>query len=374
MKIKRVFALLIAFSIMSGCSAIAPKPPEEDIPPATPEAPVVPETPAEPETPVAPAIKYETYSGEVPHIFIHGLVAYPEIKNSEGLMNYDGVCVNVLEFENMLQELYNNGFCLVDIHKTFERDHANKLVMAKELRVVEGRKPVIVSVDDIVYDPKKRGGGMVDGLEVDENGKIVTFTYQKDGTKTTSDSNEFVPILEKFVAVHPDFSAEGARATLALTGFTGIFGYRTDADFEGDRQAEIAKAQIVADKLSELGYTFASHSYGHRDINKHSAASFKEDLQQMRDEVEPIVGPLTVFVYPYGKIVLPADERYKLAQQYGFELFCSVSDFFFTREYETGDSMYMTRIAVDGFSLRNYKTALSALFDVDKVIDKPNRP
>lgn len=374
MKTRQLISSLLLFAMLCGCSSVGtPSTEEKDPAPTAPTAPVVPETPESPKEPAAPAIEYESYTGEVPHIFIHALIAYPEVKDSAGLMNYDGVCINVEEFNNMLTELYNNGYCLVDIHKTFERNADNKLVMAKDLKVVRGRKPVIISVDDIVYDPRKRGGGMVDGLALDENGDVVTYTYQKDGSVTYSKDNEFVPLLEKFIAEHPDFSAEGARATLALTGFTGIFGYRTDADFEGDRNAEIAKAQIVADKLKELGYTFASHSYGHRDINKHSAASFKEDLEGMRDEVEPIVGKLTVFVYPYGKIVLPSDERYQLAQSFGFELFCSVSDFFFTREYEKGDSMYMTRIAVDGFSLRNYKTALSPLFDVDKVIDHANR-
>ena len=61
-------------------------------------------------------------------------------------------------------------------------------------------------------------------------------------------------------------------------------------------------------------------------------------------------------------------------QEYGFDLFCSVSYFFFSRDYESGDTLYMTRIAVDGYSLRNYRDILLPLFDVDKVIDKENRP
>ena len=62
-------------------------------------------------------------------------------------------------------------------------------------------------------------------------------------------------------------------------GFAGVFGYRTEvSDRPGDRQAEIEKATAVADRLKELGYTFASHSYGHFNHEKHSEASLRRDL------------------------------------------------------------------------------------------------
>ena len=61
-------------------------------------------------------------------------------------------------------------------------------------------------------------------------------------------------------------------------------------------------------------------------------------------------------------------------QEFGFDLFCSVSHFFFSRDYESGDTLYMTRVAIDGYSLREYRTVLSPLFDTEKVIDHANRP
>ncbi|MFQ9739281.1 MAG: hypothetical protein ACLR06_17395 [Christensenellaceae bacterium] len=53
---------------------------------------------------------------------------------------------------------------------------------------------------------------------------------------------EFVPIVEEFVAKHPDFSYRGARGTIFLTGFDGILGYRTQRD-SPNRKRETEKAK-----------------------------------------------------------------------------------------------------------------------------------
>ena len=285
-------------------------------------------------------------------------------------MRYDSDCINVQEFKNLLEELYKNGYSLIDINETYYEDSDGKMKLAESVQVPKGRKPLIFSVDDVVYDVKKRGNGMVDFLTVNKDNQIVSGTYQKDGSVVYSDDNEFVPILEKFIEKHPDFSSQGARMTLCMTGFTGVFGYRTDADYEGDRDAEIVKAKKVTKRLKELGYSFASHSYGHYDVTKHTVQSLKKDLQRFQDEVIPIIGETKIFVYPYGKLVKPEEEKYELLRDYGYRVFCSVSNFFYRRDYEEGHSIYMTRVSIDGYSLRNYKTVLAPVVDVDKVIDR----
>ncbi len=311
----------------------------------------------------------------MPHIFTHCLIAYPELKNRDGKMLYDPDCINVTEFKNLLNELYANGYSLVDIHDIYQEDENGVLTMKEAVEVPKGRKPVVFSIDDVVYDYDKRGCGMVDLLTLDEQGNLVSGTYLPDGTIEYSYDRDVFPILETFIAEHPDFSSHGARVTLCMTGFAGVFGFRTEeSDWPGDRQAEIEKATAVANRLKELGYTFASHSYGHYNHEKHSVSSLRADLQAFQDEVVPIIGEVSVYVYPYGKLLYPSDARYKVMQEFGFDLFCSVSHFFFSRDYESGDTLYMTRVAIDGYSLRNYKTVLSPLFDTEKVIDHANRP
>ena len=49
---------------------------------------------------------------------------------------------------------------------------------------------------------------------------------------------DFVTILEKFIADHPDFSYQGARAILAVTGYDGLFGYRTNPEVRENQGSE----------------------------------------------------------------------------------------------------------------------------------------
>lgn len=330
------------------------------------------EAETEPEEDI-PEIVYYEYSGEIPHIFTHCLIAYPEVKAGDGNMLYDIDCINVTEFKNLLEELYANGYSLVDIHDTFYQNENGEYRWCETVEVPEGRKPFIFTIDDVVYDERKRGYGMVDFLALDENNDIVTGTYNDDGSITYSSENEFIPILEAFIEEHPDFSAHGARVTLCMTGFTGQFGYRTDADYTGDRASEIEKATAIANRLKEMGYTFACHGYGHYDATAISLGTMQRDIEQFKNEVVPVIGEVNVYVYPYGKNLSPSDAKYQELKDNGFALFCSVSHFFYSRDYEDGTSLYMTRMAVDGYSLRNYKEALSLLFDVDKVLDPTNR-
>ena len=265
---KRLVSLLMVLLLLAGCAggggapsqtpALTPEatatPVPTPEPTPTPEPPPEPEPTPEPTTEPEPEIEYELYEGQVPHIFTHCLIAYPEIKNGAGKMNYDTDCINVTEFKNLLRELYDNGYSLVDIYDVYERDGEGKLRFKEAVEVPVGRKPLIFSIDDVVYDYDKRGGGMVDLLALDEDNNLVSGTYLADGSIDWSYDREVFPILEAFLAEHPDFSSHGARLTLCMTGFAGVFGYRTEVgDRPGDREAEIEKAKAVADRLKELG-------------------------------------------------------------------------------------------------------------------------
>ena len=41
-----------------------------------------------------------------------------------------------------------------------------------------------------------------------------------------------VPLIDSFVKEHPDFSYKGAKGIIALTGYNGILGYRTDISYQ----------------------------------------------------------------------------------------------------------------------------------------------
>ena len=51
-----------------------------------------------------------------------------------------------------------------------------------------------------------------------------------DGTTLVTRKSEVVPLVDRFVENHPDFSIDGAKGIIALTGVEGILGYRTSGD------------------------------------------------------------------------------------------------------------------------------------------------
>ena len=85
----------------------------------------------------------------------------------------------------------------------------------------------------------------VDGTLLTPEGQIVTGDY------------DLVPILNRFIAEHPDFSYRGARAILAFTGYEGVLGYRTKPSYEGALGSEAYAAEVEA-AVSDGIYLFTT--------------------------------------------------------------------------------------------------------------------
>lgn len=320
-----------------------------------------------------PQIKLVEYTGPIYHVFFHCLIAFPEIAYSPsvgGALDQD--CVTIPEFKRSLEQLYQNGYVLIDINSTYEtvEENGQHFVRDKKLMLPEGKKPLIMSIDDIVYDPKKADWGMVDKIIIDEQGRFATYTRHKTGEEVISYDNEVIPILEQFVLDHPDFSYNGAKATLAVTGWVGILGYRIDR-LSTNRESEIEAVKPVIKRLKETGWNFASHGYGHRHSKKISYSLFADDTKKWKNEIESVIGPTDIYVYPYGETVSVNDPKYKLLLDNGFKVMCGVGSEPFWKNY--GHSIFMSRQVIDGYSLRNYRRYLLPLLDTEKVIDLENR-
>lgn len=328
-------------------------------------------------TPIKEQNSLVLWTGNIEHLFTHCLIAYPEIafdKNNNMRKYYENDCLTKNEFNKLLDELYNNNYILIDINDTFTIKE-NKAIK-KQIYIPKGKKPLILSFDDVNYDSKKLGKGMVDKLIV-KNNEIYTST-KINGKEYISDDNEFVPLLEKFIKKHPDFSFNGARATLNLTGYDGILGYRTDSSNKTNRESEIANAKKIINLLKEKGYTFASHSYGHYHMKKISDEKFKEELSLWKEEVESLVGKTQIYVYPYGEWEMVSNNeislKHKLLKEFGFKLFCGVGikPFFsylpFDKNIKDKD-LFMDRRPIDGWTIKNQTKHLNDLFDCYKIYD-----
>ena len=61
-----------------------------------------------------------------------------------------------------------------------------------------------------------------------------------------------VPLIDRFVEEHPDFSYRGAKGIVALTGYNGILGYRTDQSYETRPDDLDAVTADHAERLARL--------------------------------------------------------------------------------------------------------------------------
>ena len=314
------------------------------------------------------------YTGPVEHVFTHCLIAFPELCYSSPSMtkSLDTDCITPHEFTLILENLYEKGYILIDINllldESGDRDRVAKLMLPR------GKKPLILSVDDVVYDARKMHTGMVDKLVVDDRGRVLSYTKTAGGDEIYSYENEVYPIVDSFVREHPDFSVQGARGTLCLTGFQGIFGYRTQTGApEGtDSEAEKEGALQVVAALKEEGWNFASHGYGHYHMDQIPYSKAEYDTTSWQAEVASLVGPTKVMAWPYGGHVR-SGKLHELLYDTGFRIFCGVGAKPYLAQEPDGLGIFQDRKALDGYSLRNRREMYMYLFDTEAVWD-PLRP
>jgi peptidoglycan/xylan/chitin deacetylase (PgdA/CDA1 family) len=321
------------------------------------------------------------YTGAVEHLFTHCLVAYPEIafsKSNYMRYDYDKDCLTPLEFKRILNSLHKNNYILVKINDVYEMKNGQGI--KKPLYLPKGKKPLIFSFDDVNYDSKKLGRGMVDKIILDNNNRLATFT--KDAKNQIAYDNECIVILEQFVKDHPDFSHNGAKGLICLTGYDGILGYRTSRT-SLVREKETKEAKLVVQKLKQSGWEFACHSYGHYHMSTISEQGFLNDIAWWQQEVEKLIGKTKIYAYPYGEYEIANAQKQKtpkhqILEQAGFELFLGVGQKYFFGyapfHVEKEDRvLFMDRRPIDGNNLRKNRTLYSAFFDTFAVYDHENR-
>lgn len=330
----------------------------------------------------AQLVRYQTrvselvlYNGPVQHIFFHPLIVYPEEAFDDDRMarGLNEFMVTVREFDRILDSLYEKGFIMIDTHEIFEeRTNGEQTeLVRKELWLPKNKRPLILSIDDLNFYPYMKENGMNHKLVLDKEGNVAAYLNSPEGKEITAYDTEIVTILDRFVAEHPDFSYKGAKGIIALTGFNGVLGYQTDAISSSAYAADKEQALAVIGRLKETGWSFACHGYGHIDTAKRSLGDLIKDTEKWKAEVESLIGPTDIYIYPYGSSVPTTDPRFKYLQQSGFKVFCGVGPREYLRYYP--DSIVMDRRHMDGIAFWHQPETLEDLFSVNEVID-PVRP
>lgn len=311
------------------------------------------------------------YHGPIQHIFFHPLIAYPELAFDQDAMSqgFNEWFVTIREFNLIIESLYKNNFILVDMHDILEERTVNgtTVLAPRELRLPPGKKPLILSVDDLSYHPYMIQNGTVFKLILDEKGNVATYSINPAKEEIIAYDNEIIPILDGFVRKHPDFSYQGAKGIIALTGYQGVLGYRTNDKDAPAYADEEKQARAVIQRLKATGWSFASHGYGHLDTPKISLERLAADTLKWKAEVEPLIGPSEVYIYPFGSRVSPGDARFRYLQQAGFKVFCAVGSGPYI--HFGPDYLLMDRRHIDGISLCTQANLLRDLFNSESIVD-----
>lgn len=316
------------------------------------------------------------YNGTVYHIFFHSLIVYPKLAFSDPKFSagYRDWMITRDEFQKILPELYKNNFILIDITSLYGVDKDGK-VFKKDIYLPQGKKPLIISLDDLAYYHSLVGHGFADKLVLDKDGNVATEIITPEGKTEITRDGDIIPILDDFVANHPNFSFERAKGLIAVTGYKGILGYRTNNIKSATYKQNVQSAKEVVSKLKATGWRFASHSYSHDkefSTGTISLESLKKDTELWDKEVRPLVGDTNIFVGPYGQIFNNKNNpRRTYLVSRGFKMFCGVwmdPDFIFYP-----DSISMYRADIDGYRLTHTPRLLKEYFDVASVIDPLRR-
>ena len=271
-----------------------------------------------------PVIVTEPYSvSEVLHLSFSELAMH----EAPGFISVD-------QFSQMLAYLYNNGYVLVDIHSLAGTDEEGKLYLKKTVEVPEGRKPLIISQRDVSYPLYKQNTSFAKRLVVDAGGNVRCEYVDAEGNASMGDY-DVIPIVDTFIRDHPDFSYNGARGIIGLTGYNGILGYRTSPYLASesnnpygvfDVASETLAMEAVFETLKEEGWEFASNTFW--DMSYGSEYSmFESDVNLWNEQVGALIGGTDLLIYaketdiaswaPYSD----DDPKYALLKQMGFKYF-----------------------------------------------------
>ena len=317
-------------------------------------------------------------SAEVSHLFFHSLIYYTgkAFDGEYDSKGYNYYMVTVKEFKEMLKQLYENDYVLVSIHDLVIKVTKEDGTMAYQdgdILLPPNKKPFVLSQDDVNYYDYMDGDGFASRMVIDENGNPSALMINDDGTASIGDY-DMVPIVERFIAEHPDFSYRGARGIIALTGYEGALGYRTDPASKNSKTYEQDRETVkqVAKVMKEHGWEFASHSNGHRDMGACTEEFLKKDTNNWLKYVGSLVGETDLYIFPYGIDIQSGAGAYNNAKfQYldsvGFHYYFGV----FKEPWIQVKDNYvrMSRRAIDGQAMLQYPARLTDLFDLGTMLD-----
>ncbi len=326
---------------------------------------------------------------KIPNLSFQLLIADPQraFANPTYSNSFDRNFVTTEEFSEILTRLYDSGYILVSLDDIAEVSGAG--YTAKELMLPAGKKPLLLTQTNVNYNlylvdsdgdmvADKNGCGFANKLVVDANGNIKSEMVDANGNTVTGEY-DLVPILEEFIKAHPDFSYRGARATIALTGYNGLFGYRTHSAAketlgEAAYAQEVANAKAVAKALTDAGYDLACYTYANVGYGTRGLAAIEADLNSWKTEVSPILGQLDTFVFAQNSDIAVdntySGQKFQTLQEAGFRRYLGFTTNGASWATLSEDYIGMGRLLVGGENIRNHPEWFEGIFDCTELLNR----
>ncbi len=334
---------------------------------------------------------------QITHVFFHTMIwdTSKAFDGDEDEGGYNQVMTTMSEFAGIMKSMYEKGYVMVSLHDMCTVN-SDGTVSRGEIMLPPGKTPFVLSQDDVSYYHYMDGDGFAQKLIIDENGDVKNTYVEDDGSVSVGDY-DLVPWIDTFVDEHPDFSYRGHKGIIALTGYEGVLGYRTDEvyrtkeasrvtkyqqkffeshpDFdEAAWQKEVDDARAVAEAMKADGWEFASHTWGHISPQDKGLDAVMQDTQRWKDNVASVVGDTDVIIFAFGADIgdwepyTDDNEYFSYLKGQGFNIFCNVDSSQYWVQF--GDRfMRQGRRNLDGYRMYYNPDMVSDLFDVNSVWD-----
>lgn len=304
------------------------------------------------------------YDGEIFTLSFNTLMAFPEkalSDNNNLSSSFDENKITTSEFKNILYELYKNNYVLISINQLID----SKTLEQIPLKLPKNKKPILLVFDNVSYKSNYQNLGEIDKIIIDRNNNLATYTTKKSIQDRVAYDNEFILILENFIKQFPDFSFNGAKGVIFLTGEHGILGYNTNhknasSKYESKRVSEVIK------KLKSLGWQFGCNNYSYKLDSNLNDMEFAKDLSLWNSEVSPLIGTTNLYAYPYGENDENSNKQELLITS-GFKIFFECGEP--SSNQKISDTYHFYYYKINGKTLRENYQVLDNLFSCEKVYD-----
>ncbi|MCR4767797.1 MAG: hypothetical protein K5875_07535 [Saccharofermentans sp.] len=325
------------------------------------------------------------YRGPVEMICVRSLIADTDVAFAGRYHSSNlGLYLTTYEFEKILESLYEKGYVLVDPEDMIEGSDPT-FILERNLKVPTGKKPLVVVIENLQYSASAYNCGTCRRLVLNDENQVCGEYVNADGETVVSRTAEAIGILDAFVEKNPDFTYDGAKGVISVSGYEACFGYVVAAGEIEARNMALSAANLpqidvtnddidysrekvteIVNVLADNGWKFASCTYSYiEDCRNTEKAVLKEDTEKWLDQIGSLFGDVHMLVYPNGNYIFGTDDRAVYYKNQGFRIFIGSAP----KPYHIyGDNyLYLDR------SMMSYNTlnrkSYEELFDYTKVVD-----